>query len=359
MANFVDPSDQSLWPDITGEQTKTGNIDKNNNNEVLSYQNYREKMLNKNDNIVNNNNNDQDNAVMDDYKHFVSRYTNARGNNNGRGYNNNNDNNNNADTVSEISTQPYNVQSDTISHDDSHLNDHAYIDNDRRLQKMRNHDDHRHDRRNRRGSHMLYASTMHSNITHKGKNTIWNTAKQKRQENLSYYEKIRKEVERNSVNSYNEESQVISNWHHVLKANTLTVAKNARLRDEVMPKIKRVKPQLEGTNNLYIDRKKHKSEFHLRNKDQGYDVIANGGAPISEGAKSMHRARLLDAAERDDQRYWNSHSYHAFRGKNNVWNIQQPKFEDSIRTRKGRNPTPTRIQQQFKMLAKTKTIFED
>ena len=43
---------------------------------------------------------------------------------------------------------------------------------------------------------MLYASTMHSNITHKGKNTIWNTAKQKRQENLSYYEKIRKEVER-------------------------------------------------------------------------------------------------------------------------------------------------------------------
>ena len=44
MANFVDPSDQSLWPDITGEQTKTGNIDKNNNNDVLSYQNYREKM---------------------------------------------------------------------------------------------------------------------------------------------------------------------------------------------------------------------------------------------------------------------------------------------------------------------------
>ena len=71
---------------------------------------------------------------MDDYKQFVSRYTNARDNNNGRGYNNNNDNNNNADTVSEISTQPYNVQSDTISHDDSHLNDHAYIDNDRRLQ---------------------------------------------------------------------------------------------------------------------------------------------------------------------------------------------------------------------------------
>ena len=97
-----------------------------------------------------------------------------------------------------------------------------------------------------------------------------------------------------------------------------------------------------------------------------WEMVGEGGrrwekvsAPISEGAKSMHRARLLGAAERDDQRYWNSHSYHAFRGKNNVWNIQQPKFQDSIRTRKGRNPTPTRIQQQFKVLAKTKTIFED
>ena len=363
MSNFVDPSDQALWPKLNvsskqppRQQQLKNSINGDDSSASLSYERYKEQKLNKSKNDYSNNRY----GYIDDSTLFASRYSNARRahkkngvNKNAKGY---------VKDGSEHSVEPYNVESDTISHEDSHLNDYAYVDNDRRLQKMRLYQEHESDRRNRHNEHHLYASTMHSNVTNTGKNTVWNTAAKKHHENLSYYERIRKEVERNTISSYNEESQIISNWHHVLKANTMTIAKNARLRDEVVPKIKRIKPNIDKTTKLCVSGKRENkihSEFHLRNKDQGYDVIANGGAPHTQGAKALHKVRLLDAAKSHDYRYWNTHSHHTHLGKNNVWNVQKPKFEDTRRTSRGRNPAPPRIKQQFDILARSKTIFED
>ena len=262
------------------------------------------------------------------------------------------------ETESNEAFQPFSFDSDSLSFVDSHLQDQVYVDNDRRLQRMRKYSIHEQHQQHRQNNHHVYASTTHSNVTHQGKNAVWNTAPRKRKENISYYEKIRQSVERKNVTPSNVEGQVISSWHDIVKADTLTVAKYA---------IKPKPNDVQQTKKLNVDKNmafikcvtgRRPSEFHLRNKEKGYDVIANGGAPLTNGSKALNAVRLMDAAACDNIGHSKTNSHLTHRGKSSAWNTQKPKFEDSRRTRRGRNPIPARIKQQFDLLSRSKTIFD-
>ena len=144
------------------------------------------------------------------------------------------------ETESNEAFQPFSFDSDSLSFVDSHLQDQVYVDNDRRLQRMRKYSIHEQHQQYRQNNHHMYASTTHSNVTHQGKNTVWNTAPRKKKENISYYEKIRQSVERKNVAPSNVEGQVISSWHDIVKADTLTVAKYARFKPNDVQQTKKL-----------------------------------------------------------------------------------------------------------------------
>ena len=265
------------------------------------------------------------------------------------------------ETESSEAFQPVSFDSDSLSFVDSHLQDRVYVDNDRRLQRMRKYSIHEQHQQNRQNNHHVYASTTHSNVTHQGKNAVWNTAPRKRKENISYYEKIRQSVERKNVTPSNVEGQVISSWHDIVKADTSTVAKYASFKPNNVQQTKELKEDKNMAVIKCVTGKKayrRSSEFHLRNKEEGYDVIANGGAPLTSGSKALNAVRLMDAAACDKAGRSKTHSHLTHRGKSSAWNTQKPKFEDSRRTRRGRNPIPARIKQQFDLLSRSKTIFD-
>ena len=224
---------------------------------------------------------------------------------------------------------------------------------------------------------LLYASATHSHPSATGKQSEWNRPKNTRSE-PSYYEQIQKRVARNELRHTDNkhESNAVHSWAKLLHkpvSEVLATANDPHLsrRTSVTYKDDRdawssthhykdflnvpsqeswtYKKSKEFSNYMDIVTKTQQkaSEFHAKNQDKGFDVIANGGAPISHGAASLHKARQRDAAVREDERYWTTHAHVTHRGKNNAWNTQDPAFTPRVYSRKERNPAPGRIRLQM------------
>jgi len=225
----------------------------------------------------------------------------------------------------------------------------------------------------------LYSSTTHFSPTISGKNSAWNKHNDEHA-GLSYYERLHKRIARKEINGFEGASReyeaikndygdvleqapqnVVAKAKHQSSANASGTSYASTYKDRTFDELGG------GHSNLYHEKKPftnyisnvvnrpkqatshHESDFATRNRDQGYDVIANGGAPITEGSKLLHRVRRKDAEKRDDKRYWLLHGSDTHTGKNDAWNTTKPKFSRVAYDRKARNPAPPRLRRKINL----------
>lgn len=228
----------------------------------------------------------------------------------------------------------------------------------------------------KKNKNALYSSTTHFSPTISGQNSEWNKQNDEHA-GLSYYERLHKRIARKEMNGFEEASReyeaikndygdvleqapqhVIANAKHRSSESASGISYTSTYKDRTFDELGG------GHSNLYHVKKPftnyisnvvkrptshHESDFATRNRDQGYDVIANGGAPITEGAKLLHRVRRKDAEKRDDKRYWLLHGSDTHTGKNDAWNTTKPKFARDNYSRKTRNPAPPRLRRQINL----------